>query len=281
MSPWWAPSVTAIRLAAAAVALGVPAAAAASAVDRLLEAAAAYGLAVPDESVQEVRAACGADALCVARRIAAGEGRVRLERRRHPDTDTIRWVTTRASLQRPEAAGDDGGVIVLARFGRKVEWELRDALQERSSGSTLVLDLRTNHGGDFGRMLRVAGLFTGALDQALYLADGANRRPLGIPGSDRATHTGRLVVLIGPETASSGEILAALLRRYAGAELRGARTAGKDYLLRVVPVDHDWQLLLPSERVEVPGETLAGGLVPDDPLPDGPLQPVPAEGATP
>jgi C-terminal processing protease CtpA/Prc len=278
VSPWWAPSVTATRLAAAAVALGVPAiAAAASAVDRLLEAAAVYGLAVPDETVQEVRAACGADALCVARRIAAaGEGRVRLERRRHPDTDTIRWVTTRASLQRPEAAGDDRGVIVLARFGRKVEWELRDALRERSTDSTLVLDLRSNHGGDFGRMLRVAGLFTGALDQALYLADGASRRPVGIPGGDRATHTGRLVVLVGPETASSGEILAALLRRHAGAELRGARTAGKDHLLRVVPVDHDWRLLLPGERVEVPGETLAGGLVPD-----GPLAGVPASGAAP
>ena len=112
---------------------------------------------------------------------------------------------------------------------------------------------------------------TGALENALQLADEAGRRPVAIPGREAPFHVGPLVVLIGPETASSGEILAALLRRYAGAELRGARTAGKDYLLRVVPVDHDWQLLLPSERVEVPGERLAGGLAPD-----GPLPPVPA-----
>jgi hypothetical protein len=35
----------------------------------------------------------------------------------------------------------------------------------------------------------------------------------------------------------------------------------------VVAVDQDWRLLVPAERVEVPGETLAGGLVPDRPLP--------------
>lgn len=278
MSPWWVPSVTATRLAAAAAALGVPAvAAAAGAVDRLLETAAAYGLAVPDETVRTLRAACGADALCVARRIAAaGDGRVRLEKRRHPGTDTIRWVTTRASLQRPETEGDGRGVIVLTRFGRKVEWELRDALRDRSTESALVLDLRTNQGGDFGRMLRVAGLFAGARDEALFLVDGPVQRPVAIPAREDPVYGGRLIVLVGPRTASSAEILAALLRRYAGAELRGAPTAGKDYLLRVVPVDHDWRLLLPGERVEVPGETLAGGLVPD-----GPLPPVPAEGAVP
>ena len=269
MSPWWAPSGTATRLAVAAVALFVPATATAiSAVDRLLETAAAYGLAIPDETVETVRAVCGEDALCVARRIAAaGDGRARLERRGHPDTDTIRWVTTLASVQQPEFARDGRQVVVLERFGRKVEWELRAALQSLPAGSPLVLDLRANRGGDFGRMLRVAGLFTGARDRALLLADGAGRHPVAIPGGDGGIRTGPLVLLIGPETASSGEILAALLHRYAGAELRGLRTAGKDYLLRVVPVDQDWQLLLPSERVEVPGERLAGGLSPDGPLP--------------
>ena len=278
MSPWWAPSGTATRLAAAAVGLGLATTASAlAAVDRLLETAAAYGLALPDETVETARRVCGDDALCVARRIAAaGDRRVRLERRRHPDTDTIRWVTTQASLQRPKSTSDGRNVVVLARFGRKVEWELRLALRERPVHSALVLDLRANRGGDFGRMLRVAGLFTGALDDALYLADGTDRRPVAITASDAPVHAGPLVVLIGPETASSGEILAALLRRYAGAELRGARTAGKDYLLRVVPVDHDWRLLLPSERVEVPGERLAGGLAPDGPLPR-----MPASGGAP
>ena len=28
---------------------------------------------------------------------------------------------------------------------------------------------------------------------------------------------------------------------------------------------HDWRLLIPAERIEVPGEVLAGGLIPDYP----------------
>jgi C-terminal processing protease CtpA/Prc len=115
-------------------------------------------------------------------------------------------------------------------------------------------------------MLRVAGLFTGARPEALYLVDDSGRRPVAIPDPGDPIAAGGLTVLVGPETASSGEILAALLRRYAGAELAGQRTLGKDYLLRVVAVDQDWRLLLPAERVEVPGETLAGGLEPDRPL---------------
>ncbi len=83
-----------------------------------------------------------------------------------------------------------------------------------------------------------------------------------------------LVVLVGPETASSAEVLAALLQRYAGARLAGSRTAGKDHLTRVIAVDHDWRLLVPAERIEVPGIELTGGLRPAEKLPgDAPPEP--------
>ena len=35
------------------------------------------------------------------------------------------------------------------------------------------------------------------------------------------------------------------------------------WLTRLIPVDHDWRLAIPGERIEVPGERLAQGLVPD------------------
>lgn len=276
MPRWWAQSGTATRFsAAAALALVSPAAAAGeSAIARLLEAVETHGPATHAVTAETLGRACGTDLLCAARRIVAGgDGRSRLERRDHPDTDTIRWVTTRASLRPDAQAGDGRTLVVLERFGRKVEWELRAALAGQEDGKGLVLDLRTNHGGDFGRMLRVAGLFTGALPEALYLVDGSGRRPVAIPGTGPTLAAGALTVLVGPETASSGEILAALLRRYAGADLVGRRTLGKDYLVRIVPIDQDWRLLLPAERVEVPGEILVGGLVPDRPLPPGGIAP--------
>ena len=77
-----------------------------------------------------------------------------------------------------------------------------------------------------------------------------------------------LPVLVGPGTASSAEVLAALLQRYAGARLAGSRTAGKNHLTRVIAVDHDWRLLVPAERIAVPGVELTGGLQPAEGLPD-------------
>ena len=63
-------------------------------------------------------------------------------------------------------------------------------------------------------------------------------------------------------------MLAALLRRHAGARVLGERTFGKDYAMRVERIDDDWQALVPDGRLEVPGEVLAGGLRPDGPIPD-------------
>ena len=78
---------------------------------------------------------------------------------------------------------------------------------------------------------------------------------------------GRITVLVGANTMSSGEVLAALLRRHAGALVLGARTWGKDYVFRIEAIDPDWRALVPGGRIEVPGEVLAGGLVPDGPIP--------------
>ncbi len=37
--------------------------------------------------------------------------------------------------------------------------------------------------------------------------------------------------------------------------------------MRVVMVDPDWRALVPAGRLEVPGEALHGGLLPDGPIP--------------
>ena len=127
----------------------------------------------------------------------------------------------------------------------------------------MVLDLRSNGGGDFDRMRRVASLFTGRgrAQSACYGLNGT--ADVALPAPLRAIGEFEIDVLIGPGTASSAEVLAALLRRHAGARLIGAPTMGKDWLTRLVPVDHDWRLAIPAERIEVPGETLTQGLVPD------------------
>jgi C-terminal processing protease CtpA/Prc len=98
----------------------------------------------------------------------------------------------------------------------------------------------------------------------LIQADGV--RLLAIPRAAEIWR-GPITVLVGAGTMSSGEVLAALLRRYAGATVMGDRTFGKDYALRVEPVSQGWRALVPDGRIEVPGEHLVGGLLPDGPIP--------------
>ncbi|MFQ6017647.1 MAG: S41 family peptidase [Kiloniellaceae bacterium] len=250
----------------------VPAAAeAGDPVGRLRAAVAAVRPADAGLSAAALGRACGREPLCAARRLATaiGDG-ARLQRVGHPDTDTIRWVRTRPSLRAARRLADGRVLVVLDRFGRTVEQELDralDRLMPARGAPGLLLDLRGNSGGDFGRMLRTAGALTGPRPGALFLRGGDARRPVDLPAGAWHTGVGHMTVLVGPRTASSGEVLAALLRRYAGAEVLGARTAGKDYLTRIVPVNHDWRLLIRAERIEIPGERLAGGLKPDRALP--------------
>ena len=188
-----------------------------------------------------------------------------LLRVRHPTSEEIRWADTEPSIAGTADLGAGRRLIRLDRFGRKVDHEMSAALR---AARDLVLDLRHNHGGVLRRMLRIAGRFTGPVPAAVHLVKADQVRVLAIPKPSGAVWRGRITVLVGANTISSGEVLAALLRRHAGAAVLGERTWGKDYVLRVEPVDPDWRALIPDGRIEVPGEILTGGLVPDGPIPD-------------
>jgi carboxyl-terminal processing protease len=187
-----------------------------------------------------------------------------LQRVRHPTSDEIRWADTEGSITATVDLGAGRRLVRLDRFGRKVDQEIIAALR---STDELVLDLRHNQGGVLRRMLRVAARFTGRVPGAVRLIDSNKVRTLSVPAPSAPVWRGRITVLVGANTISSGEVLAAMLRRYAGATVLGERTWGKDYVLRVVPIDHDWRALVPDARIEVPGEILAGGLLPDGPVP--------------
>lgn len=255
-------------LAAAAGALG-PAAAEAPR-ERLLGAVARHA-AVPAALERRIDARCpAAGSRCAAALLAAHLPGARLVRVVHPDADSIRRARIVPSVGTVERRADGTLVVALDRFGRKADREVADAVT--AGGGTpprLALDLRANTGGDFDRMTRVASLFTGPRVAAIRVTGRAGAAAVALPPPLRAVETAALEVLIGPRTASSAEVLAALLRRHAGARLVGARSRGKDRLARLIPVDHDWRLSVPAGRIEVPGEPLAGGLVPDAPAAPG------------
>ena len=265
MSPgariWPVRSTTATSLIAALLAAAP--AVAGDRVDSLIEAAARFSEAGRALDAAVLRDACGTDALCAARAIVDSVPGAALVPVDHPDTDSVRWVRNAPSVA--EVREDERGALYLrlAGFGRKAAFEIVESVASSGDSRSLVLDLRGQGGGSFERMLEVAALFAGPRKNAVRLIgpDGEAARDLPEPLGTLSLSS--LTVLVDGETASSGEILAALLRIHANARILGVRTHGKDWLIRVVPVDHDWRLYLPAERVTVPGAELAGGLIPD------------------
>lgn len=254
---WLARSIIAIEL------MRLPCAALAepAGLERIWQTAAQRGL-TPPPPLSVLRAKCGEDALCAARLIAAGDERARLRRVVHPDTDSIRRVTVLPSVTAVGRTASGVWRIRLDRFGRKVVEELQAALRG-ARVAVLEIDLRRNGGGDIGRMLRAAALFTGPVQRAVRLKGRGGVRWLAVPRPAMRIRTGRLRLLAGARTASSAEVFAALLKTHAEARLIGAPTHGKNWLLEAVPVTHDWRLLLPAAVISVPGVELANGLTPD------------------
>ncbi len=186
-----------------------------------------------------------------------------LERIETIDSETARTLAL-PSIGRTARLDPATRIVELDRFGRRVDSELGAAL---TPVDELILDLRHNHGGNVRRMLRVAARFTGPVPDALELKADDGVTVLAIPDPPGPVWRGRLTVLVGDDTISSGEVLAGLLRRYAHAAVLGERTWGKDFAMRVVTIDQDWRALVPAGLIEIPGEVLHGGLVPDGPIP--------------
>ena len=186
-----------------------------------------------------------------------------LWRRETVDGDAL-WAAAQPSIERTARLDVATRLVELDRFGRRVEAELRAAL---GPVDAFILDLRHNGGGSIRRMLRVAAQFTGPIPDALRLIAEDGVTVLAIPNPSGPVWPGRLTVLVGHQTISSGEVLAGLLRRYARAQVLGERTWGKDFAMRVEVLEGQWRALVPAGHIEIPGEALHGGLLPDGPIP--------------
>ncbi len=138
MRIWWVRSTIAISLGVFVSLLPPGAAlAAGGGMERLAARAGAFaGAALPPP--EALRAACGGDMLCAARRLVKRLGpRARLERVRHPDTDSIRRVSSAPSLAGWKMLPGRGLRLDLVRFGRKAIPEIEAALsaaRARSGG---------------------------------------------------------------------------------------------------------------------------------------------------
>jgi len=216
---------------------------------------------LPSGRIDHAAASCDT-ALCFAQTLAAAlPDRVRLEPVKHPDTDDIRWVTTTPSVIAVDAP--ESLQLKFTHFGRKVATELRQALIRASKASpppvgthhkaatSVTVDLRGHAGGDFERMLDVAGLLIGPRENILVIDYGDHVERRSLQGS-RESSSHIIRVLTDQQTASAALLLARLLAGHAGAAWAGPEDTGEPIILkRRIPVDHDWRLVLPVASVYV------------------------------
>ena len=196
-----------------------------------------------------------------------GEGR---ERRVRLVREEIRVPVSQGRVIRQ--GGEEFGYVTLTAFSEGAGAALRRSLRRVTARGVdgIVLDLRGNGGGLLPEAISTSSLFaregrpvvetrSRAEGNRIYRTAGGQ---LDLPP---------LAVLVDRGTASAGEILAAVVRKYRGAPLVGTRSFGKGLFQQLIELDQGGALdLSVGEFLTAEGESLAGkGLAPDIPVPEG------------
>ena len=131
----------------------------------------------------------------------------------------------------------------------------------------LVLDLRRNRGGSLNQAVRTAGLFVTAGPIVQVRTHGGETRVRADPDPG-IEWNGALSVLVGPESASASEIVAAAMQDYRRGLVVGERTHGKGSAQSILPLNEiggEGALRLTTSRwFRVTGESIEDrGVQPD------------------
>ncbi len=125
---------------------------------------------------------------------------------------------------------DGIGVVTISTFAidGTTERQTRAALLElEEQGATAwVLDLRYNPGGSVTSVLRVLGLFTGREIPAITTTQRGRAPVEAMPIGPALAVQRPMAVLVGPQSASGAEIVAAVLQDTGRARIVGQRTSG-------------------------------------------------------
>ena len=116
-------------------------------------------------------------------------------------------------------------LIALDRFEIGDDQWLARIIAEKPAPSAIILDLRDNGGGDADVIAKVAGrLF--ADDRPLVRRLGRRETVQMLSGTGKRAYLGPLAVLVGRDSASGAEALAALIEESGRGVTVGERTAG-------------------------------------------------------
>ena len=147
------------------------------------------------------------------------------------ENGTAHMLALTAALEEPQPPRRtrrlSGNILLIALDGFDIgddKWLAR-IIAEKPAPSAIILDLRDNDGGDADVIAKVAGRFF-AEDRPLVGRLGRHENVQMLRGTGERAYRGPLAVLVGPDSASGAEALAALIDESGRGLTIGERTAG-------------------------------------------------------
>jgi carboxyl-terminal processing protease len=187
--------------------------------------------------------------------------------------DTEEWTVpvVRDDIEVPSVEArtlaDGVGYLRIGAMGQSTAEHLDAALAglRHDRVASLVIDLRGCPGGWFEAATAVAERFVPAGAELVRVRDRDGHDESITARSAGAWMGTPMVVLVGADTASGAEVIAAALREHANATLVGAPTVGKTTIESIHKLSNGWALKL-SEKRFVLADGSKGSVRPDVPI---------------
>jgi C-terminal processing protease CtpA/Prc len=148
------------------------------------------------------------------------------------------------------------GYLRIDAFGADTPREVRAALFRlaQAEATGVVLDLRANHGGLLAAGVEVADLFV-AEGAIVYVTGRGGERQLVPAKEDHTNREMPIVVLVGRDTASAAEVVAASLQDSGRAVVCGERSRGKGSVQSLLDLSGGGMLKLTTALFQRPRGT--------------------------
>lgn len=185
---------------------------------------------------------------------------------------SVTLVPKMVSLPKPVARELPGGGRYLRfdRFNAQSASWLNEELKWHHRTPRIVIDLRFNSGGaDPDCRLMIQEFFRQAVPVGTVVDRAGTKVALSGLAPISTRYEGKVVILVGPHTASAAEVFADVLRVHHRATIAGQRTAGAILGSQNFPLPHGGLLQVPVlDYIGVDGQRLEGhGVTPDIVLP--------------
>jgi carboxyl-terminal processing protease len=186
-----------------------------------------------------------------------GEEGSRVELFLQRDTEEWNETLTRGEVEVPSVEGrvlsPSVGYVRLTSFGEQTPDELDQLLStlQDQGMKSLVLDLRHCPGGLFEEAIETSDRFLAPGLRIVTLVDRDGKPTHWDAQTEHAWQELPLVVLVGEDTASGGEIMADALAHHGRGTTVGTSTMGKSTVESIMELGNGWGLKLSISRFEL------------------------------